>query len=185
MKQFEDFINSIVNKWRKDKFSIYEKKGLGMPTNRTMGDWAEKNVVLKIQKLKPQYETVLSKGSQTPSDIFSICKRKGFYHLMLNQVKSTASPGNEFELQDDDLKKYREFGKWFRKEANKFELLKGKPFMITLGYILVFNSEKKNKIESVILRSTIYKNAYFLNANDLEKTNAIKLVIETQHAILK
>lgn len=185
MKDFKSFIDATVDKWRKDKFVVYERKGLGLPANRVLGDWAEKNIVLKIQNIKPFYEVVLSKGSQTPSDIFSVSKRKGFYHLMLNQVKSTTSPGKEFHMSDDDIKRYREFAKWFRKEANKYELLKGKPFMITLGYILVFNRENKNKIESTIMRSTIYKNAYFLNASDIEKKDAIELVIKSQHAILK
>ena len=184
MEGFEDFINTIVDKWRKDKFSVYEKKGLGVPANRIMGDWAEKNVFLKIEKLKPKYIVILSKGSQTPSDIFSICHRKGFYHLMLNQVKSTTSPGKYFELSDDDLKRYGEFGKWFRKEANKFELLKGKPFVVTLGYVLVYNRERNNRIESAIMKTVVYKNAYFCNANDLDKRIAVNLVIKAQDAIL-
>lgn len=185
MNDFKEFINTIVDKWRTEKFAVYEKQGLGLPSNRTMGDWAEKNVVLKIEKIKPVYEVVLSKGSQTPSDIFSISKRKEFYHLMLNQVKSTTSAGKEFELSNDEVKKYREFAKWFRKEANKFELLKGKPFVITLGYVLVYNQEKKNEVVSDVLRSTIYRNPYFANWKDGDKNKAIDLALVTQSKILK
>lgn len=185
MKNFENFVNTIVDKWRKDKFPIYEKVGLGMPANRVMGDWAEKNVVEKIKKIKPIYEVVLSKGSQTPSDIFSLSKRRGFYHLMLNQIKSTSNPGKYFNLSDDELKKYREFAKWLRKEADKMEMLKGKPFVITLGYVLVYNQERKNKVISSVMLSTIYKNAYFSNFNDLDKNRVIDLVLKSQSKILK
>lgn len=185
MSNFKEFINTIVDKWRVEKFAVYEKQGLGLPSNRTMGDWAEKNVVLRIEKIKPIYEVVLSKGSQTPSDIFSICKRKGFYHLMLNQVKSTTNPGKEFELSDDDFKKYREFAKWFRKQVSKFEPLKGKPFVITLGYVLVYNQENKNEIVSGVLRSTVYKNPYFANWEDGDKNKAIELALVAQSKILK
>ncbi len=185
MEIFKDFVDVTVDKWRKDKFVVYERKGLGLPTNRVLGDWAEKNVVLKIQNIKPSYEVVLSKGSQTPSDIFSVSKRKGFYHIMLNQVKSTISPGKEFYLDEDDLKRYREFAKWFRKKANTFAPLKGQPLLITMGYVLVFNSEKKTKIESNVLLSTIYKNAYFANWKNEGKNKAIDLAFVAQSKILK
>ena len=185
MENFKEFVDSIVDKWRKEKFKIYENKGLSMPANRIMGDWAEKNIVERILKIKPHYDVVLSKGSQTPSDVFSISKRKGFYHLMLNQVKSTTSPGKYFYLQDEDLKRYREFGKWFRKEANKLNLLKGKPLIVTLGYVIVYNKEVKGKIVSDVLLSTIYKNVYFLNFNEIDKNSAFDLVLKSQYQLLK
>lgn len=185
MENFKEFIDTIVDKWRKDKFEIYNNKGLGVPANRILGDWAEKNVVERIIKIKPHYDVVLSKGSQTPSDVFGVSKRKEFYHIMLNQVKSTSSPGKYFYLPDDDLKRYREFGKWFRKEVNKFEPLKGIPFVVTLGYVLVYNQERKNEIVSSVMLSTIYKNIYFLNFKDIDKNKVIDLVMKSQSQILK
>jgi hypothetical protein len=185
MENFKKFVDTVVSKWRNEKPSIIAQLGLALPGNRIMGDWAEKGVVRRIQTLKPKYEVFLSKGSQTPADVYAVCKRQSFYHIMLLQVKSSATFEDVICLNDTDLKVYYELGKMVKKEFKKqYPELKEKPLLISMGYIAVFNEVKKGKVIPVIFRSYVYKN-FVSNFGNIDTTKAKELVSKTQFAIYK
>jgi hypothetical protein len=56
MKNFEEFVNHIVTKWKAESKLILEKGGLGVPMpNRTAGDFAEKFIINKIEVLNHRW----------------------------------------------------------------------------------------------------------------------------------
>lgn len=184
MENFKKFVDTVVSKWRNEKPSIIAQLGLALPSNRIMGDWAEKEVVRRIQTLKPKYEVFLSKGSQTPADVYAVFKRQSFYHIMLLQVKSSATFENIIKLNDSDLKLYYELGKMVKKEFKKqYPELKEKPLLISMGYIAVFNEVKKGKVIPMIFRSYVYKN-YISNFGKVDILKAKELVRKSQFALL-
>ena len=185
MKDFKVFVDSIVSKWRNEKPSIVAQLGLALPANRVMGDWAEKEVVKRVKFLKPEYEVYLSKGSQSPADIYAICKRQSFYHIMLIQVKSSIVIEDVIELNDVDLKLYYQLGKMVKEEfKRKFPTLREKPLLISMGYIAVFNEVKKEKVTPMIFRSYIYK-SYVSNFSNIDITKAKEIVKKAQFTIYK
>lgn len=185
MKDFKEFVDSIVSKWRNEKPSIIAQLGLAIPANRIMGDWAEKEVIKNIKEIKPEYEVYLSKGSQSPADIYAISKRQKFYHIMLIQVKSSIVIDDVIKLNDVDLKLYYQLGKMVKEEfKRKFPTLKEKPLLISMGYIAVFNEVKKEKVTPMIFRSYIYKN-YVSNFGNIDILKAKELVRKTQFSIYK
>jgi hypothetical protein len=184
MENFKKFVDTVVSKWRNEKPSIIAQLGLALPGNRIMGDWAEKGVVRRIQTLKPIYKVFLSKGSQTPADVYAVCKRQSFYHIMLLQVKSSATFENVIILNEADLKLYYELGKMVKKEFKKqYPELKEKPLLISMGYIAVFNEVKKGKVIPMIFRSYVYKN-YISNFGNVDILKAKELVRKSQFALL-
>ena len=184
MENFKKFVDTVVSKWRNEKPSIIAQLGLALPGNRIMGDWAEKGVVRRIQTLKPKYEVFLSKGSQTPADVYAICKRQSFYHIMLIQVKSSTTFEDVICLNDTDLKVYYELGKMVKKEFKKqYPELKEKPLLISMGYIAVLNKVEKEKIIPQIFRSYIYR-SYVSNFGKVDILKAKELVRKAQFALL-
>jgi hypothetical protein len=104
MKNFEDFVNHIVVKWKTEKKILLEKGGqLGMPSNRQVGDLAEKYIISKIDKLSPSYTSCISKGSQTPADVYSVARRHGYWHIMLIQIKSSRDKSLIYKLNSDEI----------------------------------------------------------------------------------
>ncbi len=183
MKNYKEFADSIVSKWRNEKPSFVAQLGLAIPVNRVMGDWAEKEVVKRVEALKPEYEVYLSKGSQSLADIYAFCKRQSFYHIMLIQVKSSTTVENIISLNDDDLKLYYQLGKMVKSEFKKqYPELKGKPLLISMGYVAVFNEVKKGKIIPMIFRFYIYKN-YVSNFGTVDILKAKELVRKTQSTL--
>ncbi len=137
MKNFETFVDHVVSKWRTEKKTILESYGLGMPSNREAGDLAEKYVVSKIDKLKPTYTSFISKGSQTPSDIFSVARRNGYWHIMLTQVKSSYSKDTIYELNKTEIEQFLAFANFVKSEIKSsgyLDLYKDKPIIISIGY---------------------------------------------------
>ena len=185
MKNFKKFVDSVVAKWRNEKPTIIAKLGAVLPSNRVMGDWAEKNVVNKIKELKPEYIVFLSKGSQSPADIYAISKRLSFYHIMLIQVKSSITYDDIVKLNEEDLKLYYELGKMVKDEFKKqYPEFKEKPVLISMGYIGVFNEVKKGKTLPILLNSFVYK-TYVSNFGNVDSVKANELVRKAQFALIK
>lgn len=183
MKDFKEFVDTVVSNWRNKKSAIIAQLGLALPANRIMGDWAEKEVVKRIKTLKPEYKVYLSKGSQSPADVYAICKRQSFYHIMLIQVKSSSTFEDVICLNNTDLKMYYELGKMVKKEFKKqYPELKEKPLLISMGYIAVFNEVKKGKVIPMVFRSYVYKN-YVSNFGNVDIPKAKILVRKTQFAL--
>ena len=184
MENFKIFVNTTVSNWQTEKPTLLAQLGLALPANRVIGDWAEQEVVKRIKTLKPQYEVCLSKGSQSPADVYAICKRQSFYHIMLIQVKSSTTFEDVICLNDTDLKLYYELGKMVKKEFKKqYPELKEKPLLISMGYIAVLNKVEKEKIVPVIFRSYIYKR-YVSNFGNVDISKAKELVRKAQFALL-
>ena len=183
MKDFKKFVDTIVSKWRKEKPTLIAKLGLALPANRIMGDWAEQAVVKNIKTLKPEYEVYLSKGSQSPADVYAICKRQSFYHIMLIQVKSSKTIEDVIKLNENELKLYFELGKMVKQEFKKqYPELKNKPLLVSIGYIAVLNEVKRRKVVSMIFRSYLYK-SYVSNFGKVDPVKAKELVRKTQFSI--
>lgn len=180
MKDFKKFVDTVVTKWRTEKSTITAKLSLAIPGNRVMGNWAEQEVVKNVKTLKPKYEVYLSKGSQSPADVYAFCRRQSFYHIMLIQVKSSAIFENVICLNENDLKLYYELGKMVKREFKKqFPELKEKPLLISMGYMAVFNEVKKGKVVPMIFRSYAYKN-YMSNFGNVDVLKAKELVRKAQ-----
>ena len=176
MKNFEGFVNHIVTKWRAENKIISEKAGLGMSIpNRTAGDFAEKYIFNKVDKLIPNYKPCLAKGSQTPSDIYSVARRDGYWHIMLIQVKSSTVKNNIYELNKSDIELFSRLASFMIKEIKKSEILadyKDKPIIITTGYAGVLSIEFDNKIQHRLSKIKVFKilkmNATKLNLVDIK-----------------
>lgn len=159
MKNFETFVNHVVSKWRVEKKTILESYGLGMPSNREVGDMAEKYIVSKIDKLSPAYTSCISKGSQTPSDIYSVARRNGFWHIMLTQVKSS-SKNAIYELNKAEIEQFSALAKFIKSEislSGHLNIYKTKPIIISIGYAGVHSSEVNGKIRRRTIKVKPYK----------------------------
>lgn len=185
MKDFKKFVDSVVVKWRSERPTIMAKLGAVLPANRIMGDWAEKNVVNRVKELRPEYTVFLSKGSQSPADIYAISKRQSFYHIMLVQVKSSISYNDIVKLNEEDLKLYYELGKIVKEEFKKqYPEFKDKPLLVSMGYIGVFNEVKRGKTFPMVLNSFVYK-TYVSNFSKVDLVKANGLVRKTQSGLMK
>lgn len=115
-----------------------------MPANRIIGDFAEKYIVSKINKLSPKYLSFISSGSQTPSDIYSVARRNGYWHIMLTQVKCSVSKDAIYELNNTEIEQFAVLAKFIKAEIASFGLLdpyKIKSVIISIGYAVVHITE--------------------------------------------
>lgn len=160
MKNFEEFVKHVVSKWRVEKKTILESKGLGMPANRIIGDLAEKYIVSKIDKLTPRYSSFISKGSQTPSDIYSVARREGYWHIMLIQVKCSASKDAIYELNKTEVQQFSALAKFIKAEIVSFGMLdpyKIKSVIISIGYAGVHTTEVGGSVRHRTIKVKPYK----------------------------
>lgn len=137
MKNFQKFVNYIVLKWRRENKLILEKNGLSGVSNKEAGDEAELFLIDKMQTLLPSYTVVKSKGSFTPADIYAVGRKRGFWHIMLIQVKSTKTTNGIYKLSNREIKIFKELAKFINKEIKTSEYLKEEtntPIIITIGY---------------------------------------------------
>ena len=185
MKNFESFVNHIVTKWRTENKIISEKAGLGISIpNRIAGDFAERYVFNKVDKLIPNYRPYFAKGSQTPSDIYSIARRDGYWHIMLIQVKSSTVKNNIYELNKSDIELFSNLASFIIKEIKKSDILedyKDKPIIITTGYAGVLSIEFDNKVQHRLSKIKVFK-LFKMNASKLDIPN-IKEKILISHKL--
>lgn len=171
MKNFEDFVNHIVAKWRAENKVISEKVGLGMAVpNRIAGDLAEKFISKKIDNLTPNYTPYFANGSQTPSDIYSISRRHGYWHIMLIQVKSSLVKNEIEELSKVKINKFSDLAKFIKSEISESEILKEyktKPIIITTGYAGVLSIDVNKKYQHRLIKTRTY-NIFKLNSSKLD-----------------
>lgn len=170
MKYFNEFVNEIVVKWRKEKTSLLESYGLGGLVNRQYGDRAELFVKKKIGNLSTKYKAVITTGSQTPADIFAVGRRFGYWHIMLIQVKSSDIKKNIYELNEDEIKVFTVFVKFVKQEFKNFKHFENyidKPIIFSTGYAGV------QRIEGKILQHRLIKTKAF----KMFKINTSKLDI--------
>ena len=102
MKNFEDFVKHIVNKWKVEKTILLSEHGLAGLANRTYGDKAEEYIKRKAEALTPNYAAFISPGSQSPADIMAVARRNGYWHIMLIQVKSSNSENSIYQLTEEE-----------------------------------------------------------------------------------
>ncbi|MDG4714882.1 hypothetical protein [Winogradskyella marincola] len=176
MKNFELFVGEIVNDWRSEKKTILESAGLGRPSNREIGDLAEDYILRKINGLKPKYQGVKSNGSQTPSDIFSVARRNGFWHIMLIQVKSSTDKNRIYKLNENDKKVFDEFAKFIKTKIGNSDYMvnyKKSPLIISNGYAGVYRNENGKTIKHNLVETKAFKifkrNSAELDINDVKK----------------
>lgn len=186
MKNFETFVNHIVSKWRVEKKTVLESYGLGMPSNREVGDMVEKHIKSKIDKLSPTYTSYISKGSQTPSDIYSVARRNGYWHIMLTQVKSSTSKDAIYELNKTEIEVFSVLAKFIKSEIRLSGLLdfyKTKPIIISIGYAGVHSSEVNGKRFHRTIKVKPYK-LFKMNFSRLEINKMqINKMINTSHSL--
>lgn len=188
MKKFEDFVNHIVEKWRTENKVILEKAGLGMSIpNRIAGDLAEKFILKKIDNLTPNYKSYFAKGSQTPSDIYSISRRDGYWHIMLIQVKSSLVKDDIEELSKVKIDKFSNLAKFIKSEILKSEILKEyktKPIIITTGYAGVLSIDINKKYQHRLIKTKAY-NIFKMNASKLDLVDIKNKLLLTHKLGLK
>lgn len=178
MKNFEKFVKHIVTKWRVEKKTILERYGLGMPSNREIGDLAEKFIVSKINKLSPKYSSFISNGSQTPSDIYSVGRRNGYWHIMLTQVKCSSSKNAIYELSKIEIEQFSALAKFIKEEIVSCGLLdsyKMKSVIISTGYAGVHTTEVNGRICHRTVKVIPYK-LFRLNFGKLDIVQATQIV---------
>lgn len=185
MKKFDEFVKHIVTKWRQESKMILEKSGLGVPIpNRTAGDFAEKFILNKVGNLKPHYQAYFANGSQTPSDIYSVSRRDGYWHIMLIQVKSSKVKNSIYELNETEIKQFSELAKLIKFEITKSDILeeyKSKPIVITTGYAGVLSIETNKSMQHRLVKTKAFK-LFKMNASKLEFTS-IKDKLITSHKL--
>jgi hypothetical protein len=185
MKKFDELVKHIVTKWRQESKIILERGGLGVPMpNRTAGDFAENFILNKIGKLEPNYHAFFANGSQTPSDIYSVARRDGYWHIMLIQVKSSKVKHNIYELTDTEIKQFSELAKFIKTEISNCDILedyKKKPIIITTGYAGVLSIETNKTMQHRLLKTKAFK-LFKMNASKLDFTS-IKDKLITSHKL--
>lgn len=182
MKNFDEFVKHIVTKWRTEKKIIYESYGLGMPANRVVGDLAEKYVAGKITKLKPTYKVFFPKGSQTPSDLYSVARRNGYWHIMLVQVKCSTVKTDIYELNKIEIEQFEVLAKFIKSEILSNSILepyRDKPIIISIGYAGVYSNQSTNPVRHQLMTTKSYK-MFRMNCGKLT-LQTIKEVIDTTH----
>jgi len=185
MKQFDEFVNHIITKWKRKNKIILEKSGLGTPIpNRIAGDFSESYVLNKIKKLTPNYQSFLANGSKTPSDIYSVARRDGYWHIMLIQVKSSFKKENIYELSETEIKQFSELAKFIKTELKDSEILEnytGKPIVITTGYVGVLSIKTDKTIQHRLVKTKAFK-LFKMNASKLDFTS-VKEKLEISHKL--
>ena len=180
MKKFEEFVNHVVSTWKIEKERILEKAGLSGVPNRISGDIAENYIKRRIDNLTPKYNPIKSAGSQTPSDVYSVARRNGYWHIMLIQVKSSKEKKSIYKLTNADIKEFRELAKFLKNEIKDFEPIKSyknKPIVISTGYAGVWNVQTKRGIRPRLINAELI---------DLYKLNCAKLnMISVKTTIIK
>ncbi|WP_146193488.1 hypothetical protein [Flavobacterium sediminis] len=178
MKNFELFVEEVVNKWRLEKKTILESAGLGKPSNRENGDLAEDYILQKIINLKPNYQAVKSKGSQTPSDIYSVARRNGYWHIMLIQVKSSTNKNMIYNLTENDKKTFDELAKFIKTQIGISDYMtnyRKSAVIISNGYVGVYKNENGRTIKHTIVETKAFK-IFKKNTTKLDISNVKKNV---------
>ncbi|MEC4004839.1 hypothetical protein OX283_009250 [Flavobacterium sp. SUN052] len=182
MKNFDAFVEHIVTKWRAEKHFLLEKGGqLGMPSNREAGDLSEQYVVSRIGKLPTKYATYFSKGSQTPSDIYSVGRRNGYWHIMLIQVKSSRNKNAIHKLDEVEIKGLEVLAKFIKSEIESGLILKDykdKEIIITTGYAGVYSNHTLNPSRHYLMDTKYYK-MFRMNSGNLDLSSVKNSVIVT------
>lgn len=184
MKNFDEFVKHIVAKWRIEKKTVYESFGLGMPANRTIGDAAEQYIARKISNLKPLYATFFPNGSQTPSDLYSVARRNGYWHIMLTQVKCSTDKAAIYELNNTEIEQFTAFAKFLKSEILTSTLLqsyKEKPIIISIGYTGVYSNQRINPARHQLTITKSYR-MFRMNSGALT-LSSIKEVIDATHKL--
>lgn len=147
---FEDFVQYVAIKWRVRKI-ILEKGGvLEGVSRREQGDAAEDWVVKRIGTSNPTYKVVKSPGSRTPADIYTIARRKDYWHIMLIQVKSSFEKDSIYELSKNDIKVFDELAKVLIESAKSVKWRKvygDKTIIVSTGYAGVWRIETNNGVQ--------------------------------------
>jgi hypothetical protein len=148
MKNFDVFVDQIVNDWLLDKKYILESYGLGSPANWETGDSSEEYILRKIKGLPQNYIAKRSRASKSPVDVFAVARRGRYWHIMLIQVKSSKNADSIYKLNKNDQEIMNEFGKYFKKKLMSNELLKqykNSSITISTGYAGVYKDLRNNK----------------------------------------
>ncbi len=178
MKNFELFVDEIVNKWRSEKKTILESAGLGRPSNRENGDLAEDYILRRVSNLKPKYQGIKSKGSQTPSDIFCVARRNGYWHIMLIQIKSSTDKDGIYKLNENDKKTFDEFAKFIKTQIGISENManyRKSPVIISNGYAGVYRNENEKALKHSLVETKAFK-IFKRNTTDLDIDDVKKKV---------
>ena len=182
MKNFEAFVNHIVAKWRTEKEILLEEGGqLAAPSNREVGDMAEKYVVSKIDNLATNYTSYIAAGSQTPSDIYSVGRRNGYWHIMLLQVKCSKDKKKIHKLDDNEIKGLEILAKFVKSEIETSDILKDykkKAIIISIGYAGVHSNQTLNPIRHYLDDTEFYK-LFRINSAKLDMHQVKEAVIRT------
>lgn len=135
---------------------------------------AEKYVVSKIDKLVPNYTSFISKGSQTPADLYSVGRRNGYWHIMLLQIKCSRDRNSIYKLNQDEIEQLEILGKFVKSEIEKSsftEEYRDKSIIISLGYAGVFSNQSTSPIRHYLISAQCYKMLRMNSGNlDLIKT---------------
>ncbi|WP_299223825.1 hypothetical protein [uncultured Psychroserpens sp.] len=176
MKNFELFVNDVVTKWRSEKKILLASGGLAGVSNREAGDLAEEYILRKVKALSPKYICFKSSGSQTPSDIYSVARRNGYWHIMLIQVKSSNDINAVYKLNKDDKKVFDTLAKFIKKQINTSEYMKAyksSPIIISNGYAAVHRNETGKIVRHSLIEGKGFKlflkNASKLNMDSVNK----------------
>ncbi|MCB9235273.1 MAG: hypothetical protein H6581_26700 [Bacteroidia bacterium] len=178
MEPFEDFVKEAVRKWQVEKGTILKRGGLAGLSNREYGDQAEVFVKGLVEALTPNYSASITPGSQSPADIMAICQRRGFWHLMLIQVKSSMQVNNIYRLTPDDKKVFRVFARFLKKEIVAAGLLgnsKVKDFVVSFGYAGVVRSGDQKRPTHELAFAEYY-DRYKSRNRDFEVEGVMELI---------
>lgn len=183
MKNFDEFVKHIVAKWRIEKKTVYESFGLGMPANRTIGDAAEQYIARKISNHKPSYATFFPNGSQTPSDLYSVARRNGYWHLMLTQVKCSTNKAAIYELNKTEIKQFAAFARFVKKEflSNpSLKIYRDKPIIFSIGYAGVFSNQSASIVRHQLVSAKSYS-MFRANCGALDLKSVAEVLFTTHN----
>ena len=169
--KLKDFANELVYAWRS------EQKGLsGIQDNHQRGIEGEKTVLNKLRKSfirEAKTQFTRTPNSWSPADIIGLRRKNGIWHFALYQVKLSEHK-NSLTSEIVEKKTLPKLAKFLKKEVKSLEASKGcrnRKILITIGYIGVWRSNGRNKVE--ITRP--YSNILTLNNPELTSTEKTAL----------
>ena len=143
MKWFEEFIEETRELWQKQKedtiSKIMEDIDLLLEelTSKEKGDIGEEHVEELLANR--EFYTVITKRSQTPSDVTGLRVSKNYVHIMLVQVKTAKVQKQPRVLSNQNICILRIFTKFvldrFKESTTVPEEYKTKVLLISNGYV--------------------------------------------------
>ncbi len=184
--KFEVFVAKLVNRWRQDMINEQNLTMADGTSTVQRGADAEEYIIKKIENMSNSYLVCRSSGSRSPADVFALHKHhktadnKGFWHLMLIQVKSSRDKNSIARLDDSDKENLKNLATLAEELIQEESWYGRQPLFISTGYAGVWRIGQRTVRHN--LQNTEFFERIELNKGDI-RYGDIKSVIQNAHSL--